>query len=172
MRQAIVLESWTTRKWVMNAPNSVASVNPSANSPKVMMLMATGSVRKRASSRRAGPDCCLEISSSNSTRNVVSSSNTLRPLSPRPRAFAGERFHCGHQLPRGQRRALCEKATNDARKRLVASTLFARQQLVGIYFDGNGLRRHTQTIHGPCTALQTHTSLATLFCCRYRSRNF
>src|SRR2546423_438039 len=143
-------ESWTTRKGARNSTNALGSVNPSATSPSVMMLIAAACRRWVVSTALAGPLFRLTSSSSNSIRKLVSSSSIALASAPGPRALALKCLHRRQQVPGRQSGSLGENAPNYPGERLLGVTLFPDQQLVGIDFDGDGLGSHTQIMHGPC----------------------
>src|SRR2546421_3378295 len=147
-------ESWRTRNGARNSSKALGSVNPSANSPSVMMLIPAACRRWAVSTALAGPLFRLTSSSSNSIRKLVSSSSIAFASAPGACSLALKCLHRRQQVPGRQSGSLGEHASNYPGKRLLGVTPFPDQQLVGIDFDGDGLGSHTQIMHGPCMAVK------------------
>ena len=135
------------------------------------MLIATAYRRWLVRTALAGPVLRLASSSSNSIRKLVSSSSIAVASAPGPCSLALKCFHRRQQVPRGQCRSLRENAPNYPGERLLGVTLFPHQQIIGVYFDGDGFGSHTQTMHGPCMGIkqQEPKSLFLFAGCRIRA---
>src|SRR6185312_3393843 len=134
----------------MNSPNARGSVKPSANSPTVMMLMATGDRRWAPRKNTAAPLRRLASSSSSSMRKLVSSSSMPFAPPPRPRSLTFEGLHSLKQLVGGECGPFGEQAANHARERFPRLPLLAHEQVVNVGLDGDRLRCHLCIMHDLC----------------------
>src|SRR5439155_8638955 len=162
MRQAMARESCTTRKGARNSTNALGSVNPSANSPSVTILIATACRRGLVRTALAAPVFPLASSSSNSIRKLVSSSSIAVASAPGPCPPALKRLHRLQQIPGSQRRTLRKNASNHPGEGLLGIPLFTNQQFVGVDFDRNGLDSHAQIMHGPCMGVKQSEDIGQL----------